>query len=177
MATMTEMTVAGLLLDPSTGLPIVVLRDMEGKRAVPIWIGQLEAIAIASELEKIKHARPMTHDLLKNTIAALGFTVKRIEVNDLRDNTFFATIYLDREGTIIPVDSRPSDAIALAIRVAARIWVAEHVIEKAGQKAEVAPDGADKKPEEAADAVGSEKDRWQTLLDSLKPEDYGKYRQ
>jgi hypothetical protein len=171
---MTEMTVAGLLLDPSTGLPIVVLRDLEGKRAVPIWIGQLEAIAIASELEKIKHARPMTHDLLKNTIGALGFNVKRIEVNDLRDNTFFATIYLEKDGTLIQVDSRPSDAIALAIRAAAKIWVAEHVIEKAGQKAEMVDD---KKSEDAADAVGSEKDRWQTLLDSLKPEDYGKYKQ
>jgi hypothetical protein len=173
MAAMTEMTVAGLLLDPSTGLPIVVLRDLEGKRAVPIWIGQLEAIAIASELEKIKHARPMTHDLLKNTIVALGFAVKRIEVNDLRDNTFFATIYLEKDGQKITVDSRPSDAIALAIRASARIWVADHVIEKAGQKAE----SADDKGEDRKDVAGSEKDRWQSLLDQLKPEDFGKYKQ
>jgi bifunctional DNase/RNase len=126
-----EMTVSGLTIDPFTNSPIMILKDVDSDKAVPIWIGLLEATAIASELENIKFSRPMTHDLLKNIMELMETTVTKVEVCDLRDNTYFALIYIIREGREVSIDARPSDAIALALRTKAPIFVADVVIQKA----------------------------------------------
>src|SRR3990167_799221 len=118
-----EMKVTGLTIDPFTNMPIIILKDMDEKSALPIWIGLIEASAIATELEKIKLARPMTHDLLKNILQALSVRVERVEVNDLADNTFYARIHLTGGDRDHVIDSRPSAAIALALRVGAPIYV------------------------------------------------------
>jgi len=125
-----EMKVSGLTIDPITGTPIVILKDLQEKKAIPIWIGIFEASAIATELEKVKFSRPMTHDLLKDILGTLQVTLMRIEIQDLRNNTFFASIFLERDGQTFIVDARPSDAIALALRVGSPIFVEEKVIEK-----------------------------------------------
>ena len=125
------MVVKGLTLDPLTNMPIVILKDVEGNRALPIWIGANEANAIAMEMERITTPRPMTHDLIRNILEGLKAKVSRIVVNDLRDNTFYAVIFLAVNGTEVAIDSRPSDAIALALRVKAPIFVAEKVIREA----------------------------------------------
>src|SRR5215831_11846591 len=128
---MVEMKVSGLTIDPLTNMPILILKDRDGKNAVPIWIGLIEASAIATELERIRLARPMTHDLMHNILGLLGARVERVEVHDLRENTFYASIYLERpDRTVSVVDSRPSDAIALALRAGAPIKVARKVIER-----------------------------------------------
>lgn len=125
-----EMVVGGLTVDPYTNTPIVLLKDPEGEDVVPIWIGFFEASAIATQLEKIKLARPMTHDLMKNILEALGAKVLRIEVTDLKENTYYALIHIEFDGQYYEIDSRPSDAIALALRVGAPIYVSEEVIQK-----------------------------------------------
>jgi len=125
-----EMKVSGLTIDPITGTPIVILKDLQEKKAIPIWIGIFEASAIATELEKVKFSRPMTHDLLKDVLATLQVTLVRIEIQDLRNNTFFASIFLEKDGQVLTVDARPSDAIALALRVGSPIFIEEKVIEK-----------------------------------------------
>src|SRR3990170_8189390 len=114
-----EMKVRGLALDPVSNMPIIILRDEEEKRSLPIWVGIFEANAIALELEKIPTPRPMTHDLIKNVLETLEARVQKIEVNDLRENTFFALIYLQIANQELTVDARPSDAIALALRTGA----------------------------------------------------------
>jgi len=160
-----EMKVAGIVLDPYSNVPIVVLRDMEDKTTVPIWIGLVEASAIAMELEKIKIQRPLTHDLIKNILNELQVQVNKIEVTDLQDNTYFALIHMrvgDREVT---VDSRPSDAIALALRTQSPIFVEEKVIEKSKQ--------ADSKE---IPFTEENKDKWTEILENLNPEDFGKYK-
>jgi hypothetical protein len=124
------MKVSGLTIDPITGTPIVILKDVPEKKAIPIWIGLFEASAIATELEKVKFSRPMTHDLLKDILGTLQVTLVRVEIQDLRNNTFFASIFLERDGQDYVVDARPSDAIALALRVGSPIFVEEKVIEK-----------------------------------------------
>ncbi len=127
-----DMKVSSLTVDPFTNMPIVILKDHEGRQSVPIWIGLIEASAIATELEKIHLDRPMTHDLMKTILGRCQVKVDRIEVHDLRDNTFYATIHLEQpDGTAIAVDARPSDAIALALRTGAGIRVAKKVIDKA----------------------------------------------
>ena len=125
-----EMKVAALTIDPFTNMPILVLKDLQGRNPVPIWIVLIEASAIASELEKVELARPMTHDLMKVMLGAVGVAVTRVEVTDLRENTFYASIVLCREGKTFVVDARPSDAIALALRANCSIRVARKVIEK-----------------------------------------------
>jgi len=125
-----EMKVSGLTIDPITGTPIVILKDLQEKKAIPIWIGIFEASAIATELEKVKFSRPMTHDLLKDVLATLQVALVRIEIQDLRNNTFFASIFLEKDGQVFTVDARPSDAIALALRVGSPIFIEEKVIEK-----------------------------------------------
>jgi len=127
-----DMKVSSLTVDPFTNMPIVILKDHEGRQSVPIWIGLVEASAIATELENIQLDRPMTHDLIKSILGHCGVGVDRVEVHDLRDNTFYATIYIKRpDGQVVPVDARPSDAIALALRTGAQIRVAKKVIDKA----------------------------------------------
>jgi bifunctional DNase/RNase len=127
-----EMKVAGLAIDPVTNMPILILRDLEERQAIPIWIGLVEAGAIATELEQIELARPMTHDLVKNLLDELGAEVIHVEILDLRDNTYFANLVLKQGGRVIEMDARPSDAIAIALRVGCSIYVHPQVIEKAG---------------------------------------------
>ena len=161
-----EMKVRGLALDPLSNMPIIILKDEEDKRSLPIWVGIFEANAIALELEKIATARPMTHDLIKNILETLETQVVKVVVTDLKENTFFAVLHLKLGGAEHTVDSRPSDAIALALRVAAPIFVDEDVFPKAG-KMEVAKEG------EAMKADDPEQLReW---LQNIKPEDFEKY--
>ena len=127
---MIKMEIKGLLMDPVSNMPVVILRDTEKGHFLPIWIGIFEANAIALEMEKVTPLRPMTHDLLKNLLGELDARVERIVINDLRDNTFFARIHLIRGDAMLSVDSRPSDAIALAVRSQADIFVEEEVLEK-----------------------------------------------
>jgi hypothetical protein len=157
-----EMTIKGLMIDPITNMPIVILKDKEGNRILPIWVGLFEANAIALQIENISTPRPMTHDLLKNVLGDLEANVQKIVVCELKDNTFYAMIYLDREGKLIAVDSRPSDAIALALRTKAPIYVEESVVESA------------KGMDLTKDTTDSQK--LQKWLESLNPEDLGKYK-
>jgi len=157
-----EMTIKGLMIDPITNMPIVILKDREGNRILPIWVGIFEANAIALQIENISTPRPMTHDLLKNVLGDLEANVEKIVVCELKDNTFYAMIYLDREGKLIAVDSRPSDAIALALRTKSPIYVKESVVEGA------------KGMDLAKETTDSEK--LQKWLENLNPEDLGKYK-
>jgi len=162
-----EMKISRLILDPVTNTPILILKDLEDETALPIWIGLLEASAIALELEKAQPQRPMTHDLLKNILNSLKAQVVKVEVTDLRDSTFYALIYLTLDGKTFKIDARPSDAIAIALRTAARIYVDEKVIKKLS-KVNLENikdiDHADKSSE------------WQDLLEEMSPEDFGKYK-
>src|SRR5215470_4529453 len=153
-----EMKVKGLALDPLSNMPIIILRDEEEKRSLPIWVGLFEANAIALELEKIPTPRPMTHDLIKNILESIEARVIKVEVNDLRENTFFAVIHLQLGSAEIAVDSRPSDAIALALRVAAPIFV----------DVEVA------KEQELSGSKADDQAKIKEWLDSIKPGDFGK---
>lgn len=161
-----EMKVTGLTIDPFTSMPIIILKDMEEKCALPIWIGLIEASAIATELEHIVLARPMTHDLLKNILESLGATVARVEVHDLADNTFYARVFLRAGKSEFTMDARPSDAIAIALRVKSPIFVARHVIDKS-RKIDLAREGGDEE---------MRKRKWTEILENLSPEDFGKYK-
>lgn len=123
-----EMKIRGLMMDPAANTPIIILKDVNGEAMLPIWVGAFEANAIAVEIEKLATQRPMTHDLVKNIIWELGASVKRIIITDLVDNTFFAIIELNRDGEVFMIDSRPSDAIALALRADCPIYVNDEVI-------------------------------------------------
>ena len=125
-----EMKLAGLIMDSTTNAPVVVLKDLEDKEVISIWIGLLEASAIAVELEKVDLPRPMTHDLVKNVLDSLNIKVLKIEIADLRDNTFYAYIHLGMGGKTFTIDARPSDAIAIALRTKSPIYVDEDVIKK-----------------------------------------------
>jgi hypothetical protein len=157
-----EMMIKGLMIDPITNMPIVVLRDVEGERILPIWVGVFEANAIALQIESVQTPRPMTHDLLRNVIADLNASVDRVVVCDLKENTFFASIMLRLASGTIAVDARPSDAIALALRAHAPIFVEESVIETA-KHADVSKEADDM----------SRLRRW---LESLSEDDLGKYK-
>ncbi|MCA1621359.1 MAG: bifunctional nuclease family protein [Acidobacteria bacterium] len=125
-----EVKIRGLMMDPSSGTPIIILKDVNSETMLPIWVGAYEANAIALEIEKISPQRPMTHDLLRNVIIEMGANVERVVVTELRDNTFFALIIMkDRAGASVMIDARPSDAIALALRVDCPIFVNEEVIQ------------------------------------------------
>jgi bifunctional DNase/RNase len=126
-----EMTIKGLMIDPITNMPIIILRDSDGQRVLPIWVGVFEANAIALQIENIPTPRPMTHDLLKNILEDLRARVSRIVVCDLRDNTFYASIHLETAGGAVTIDARPSDAIALALRTRSPIFVEDAVIQSA----------------------------------------------
>lgn len=156
------MTIKGLMVDPVTNMPIVLLRDAEGQKVLPIWVGVFEANAIALQIENVTPERPMTHDLLKNLITDLKASVQKVVVCDLKDNTFYALIYLEANGDTIAVDARPSDALALALRSRCPIFVEESVIEGAENR-----DPTGDKPDT---------DRLQKWLESLDPTDMGKYK-
>ena len=157
-----EMVIKGLMVDPVTNMPIVILRDKEGERVLPIWVGIFEANAIALQIENIATPRPMTHDLLRNVIRDLNGRVEKIVVSDLKETTFYALIYLKVGAESIAVDARPSDALALALRTQAPIFVEEHVIDSAKT--------VDLSQEPAS------ADRLQKWLESLDPEELGKYK-
>ena len=157
-----EMTIKGLMVDPITNTPIVILRDREGDRVLPIWVGIFEANAIALQIENVTTARPMTHDLLRNVIQDLQASVERIVVSDVQDNTYYAMIYLARNGETLAIDARPSDAIALALRARAPIFVEERVVEHARTV-----DFSTDKPDS---------ERLQKWLQNLDPDDLGKYK-
>ncbi|MDE1161884.1 MAG: bifunctional nuclease family protein [Acidobacteriaceae bacterium] len=131
-----EVRIRGLMMDPSSKMPIVVLNDLAGETVLPIWVGLLEANAIAIEIEKATMPRPMTHDLLRSTIAGLNARVTRVVVADLRDDTFYATVWMEQAGDPIAVDARPSDAIALALRADCPIFVSKSVMDHARQAAD-----------------------------------------
>jgi uncharacterized protein len=157
-----EMTIKGLMVDPITNMPIVILKDKEGERVLPIWVGIFEANAIALQIENIATPRPMTHDLLRNIITDLEGQVDRVVVCDLKDNTFYAIIHLTVKGEPVAIDARPSDAIALALRTRSPILVDETVIDNA------------KTVDFTADRADS--DRLHKWLESLDPEELGKYK-
>jgi bifunctional DNase/RNase len=156
-----EMKIKGLTLDPMTNMPIIILKDVEGKRALPIWIGLFEANAIALEIEKVETPRPMTHDLMVNVLKALEARLTKVIVHDLKDNTFFASLVIEGRRGELTVDSRPSDAIALAVRCQAPIFVTREVL--------------DKSQSFAVDEGLLEQDQMKKWLENLKPEDFGKY--
>jgi len=159
---MVKMEIKGLLMDPVSNMPVVILRDENDGVFLPIWVGLFEANAIAIEMEKVQAPRPMTHDLLRNLISELGIRVERIVVNELRDNTFFARIHLVRGDERWNIDSRPSDAIALALRTQSEIFVEEDVLEKSKT---LRAEGSQPDPE-----------RLKKWLEEVNPEDLGKYR-
>jgi len=157
-----EMKIRGLMMDPVTNMPIVVLKDVQGTAILPIWVGVYEANAIALEIEKVQTPRPMTHDLLKNVLLGLEVQVQKVVVSDLKDDTFYAIIWMERDGQTISMDSRPSDALALALRLDCPIFVSDQVL----------------KNSKVANAV-SEKSTHEELrkwLEGLSDEDLGRYK-
>lgn len=194
------MEVAGLTVDPVNNAPIVLLRELAGDRVLPIWIGVIEASAIAFEMEQIQLSRPMTHDLLKTAVESLGAVVERVEVVALRDNTYFALVILNQDGKVIQIDARPSDAIALALRTKAPIHCEAAVIEQAHIRdqpgeatdetvaeetpAHEPPAPAPEVSEAAEEAVdegpqpimGAESRSLEDVLENLSPEAFGKYK-
>ncbi len=163
-----EMNVGGLTLDPATKSPIVVLQDSSNSVNLPIWIGLLEATAIATELEGIEMARPMTHDLLRDLIGELGATVSRVEISDLRENTYYARIFIETSQGSRVIDSRPSDAISLALRVKTPIFVARKVL--AASEATVRPADPDAAADPDLSTVSREK--WSEILEKMSPNDF-----
>ena len=163
-----KVNVSGLTIDPYTNSPIMILKEEAGERSLPIWIGLLEATAIASELENVKFARPMTHDLLRNTIETFGAKIEKIEVCDLRDNTFYAVIHIMGRESELKMDARPSDAIALALRAGAPVFVNDLVFEKSA--------GMEATPQGQEMLKDKESKKWTEILESLSPEDFGKYK-
>ena len=157
-----EMKIRGLMMDPVTNMPIVILKDVNGDAVLPIWVGIYEANAIALEIEKVSTPRPMTHDLIKNLLTGLDTRVHKVVVNELREDTFYAVIWLDRDGELISVDSRPSDALALALRLDCPIYVEETVLKSSKLTSTV------------SDKVNNEElRRW---LEGLNDEDLGRYK-
>jgi uncharacterized protein len=163
-----EMKVRGLALDPMTNMPIIILRDEEDKRSLPIWVGIFEANAIALELEKISTPRPMTHDLIKSVLETIDARLLKVVVTDLKENTFFAELHLQLGETEYTVDSRPSDAIALALRVSAPIYVDEEVVRKAKS--------LDVATKEAEPVKTDDPERLRAWLENIKPEDFEKFK-
>ncbi len=159
-----EVKVMGIVVDPKASNPVVVLVDLSGKKALPIWIGVFEAEAISRGLEDVVTLRPMTHDLMKQILDTFQVSLTRVVINDLRENTFYANLYLNVDGKELVVDSRPSDAIALAVRVKAPIFVVESVV------------NATKDLGLLASNLLEEQDELKSIIEKMKPEDFGKYK-
>jgi len=153
-----EMMIKGLMIDPITNMPIIILRDGDGGRILPIWVGVFEANAIALQMENVQTPRPMTHDLLKNVIEDLSAAVERIVVTDLKENTFYAVIHLRTDGRGVVVDARPSDAIALALRAGAEIVAEEELLDEAGV--------------EMAETEDDEVEKFKEFLDHVSADDF-----
>jgi bifunctional DNase/RNase len=161
-------TISSLNVDPASRTPYIILKEIEGKQILPIWVGLLEATAIASEIQGLRFSRPMTHDLLKTIIDMTDSRVNRVEICDLRDNTYYALIQLTNRGRSLSVDSRPSDAIALAVKSRAPIFVSEELLRRYEHI---------EATQESLPAERSEQGKkWQDILEKLKPEDFGKYK-
>ena len=159
---MIEMIVIGLTIDPTNNSPIILLKEKDGDRTLPIWIGLLEATAIASELEKISFTRPLTHDLFINVLKATNCSLLRIEVVDISDNTFYACLYINNhQNEILKVDARPSDAIALALRARAPLFVNPQLLGISGH---------------SSGSMELDQEKWLDLLERMNPEDFGKYK-
>jgi len=167
-AMLKAMTISSINMDPVTNSPIIILEEIEGKQTLPIWVGLLEATAIASEIEGVRFSRPMTHDLLKNIMDKVDIKIKKIEICDLRDNTYYAVIHLTNRGEPLSIDSRPSDAIALALRTEAPIFVSDEVLKKSKQIEATKENVPVDKSEQGK--------KWQDILEKLNPEDFGKYK-
>jgi bifunctional DNase/RNase len=157
-----EMKIRGLMMDPVTNMPIVILKDVNGSAILPIWVGVYEANAIALEIEKVSTPRPMTHDLIKSMLAGLEAGIRKVVVNDLKDDTFYAVIWLEKDGKLISVDSRPSDALAIALRLDCPIYVEDSVLNSSKAAGAV------------SEKVNNEElRRW---LEGLNDEDLGRYK-
>ena len=157
-----EMKIRGLMMDPVTNMPIVVLKDPSSDAVLPIWVGIYEANAIALEIEKVATPRPMTHDLIKNVLMGLEARVHKVVVTELRDDTFFAVIWMERDGQVISIDSRPSDALAIAMRLDCPIFVDDEVLKSSKLAATI------------SDRASNEELR--KLLENLNDEDFGRYK-
>jgi bifunctional DNase/RNase len=157
-----EMKIRGLMMDPVTNMPIVVLKDVSGDTVLPIWVGVYEANAIALEIEKVTTPRPMTHDLIKNVLVGLNTHVHKVVVSELRDDTFYAIIWMERDGHVISIDSRPSDALALALRLDCPIYVEEEVLKSSKLASSI------------NERISS--DELRKYLESLNDEDLGRYK-
>ena len=155
-----EMKVSSIAIDPFTNTPIIILKDLIGEKVLPIWIGFMEASSIAMELEKTPRIRPLTHDLLKNILDDLKYAVSKVELTDLRDETYYAKIHLVRDNEIHILDSRPSDAIALALRTSSQIFVHDIVLERSKH----------------IQSMDEDKEKLAELLDKIPPGDFGKYK-
>lgn len=157
-----EMKIRGLMMDPVTNMPIVVLKDVKGTAILPIWVGVYEANAIALEIEKVETPRPMTHDLLRNVLLGLDVRVDKIVVSDLKDDTFYALIWVERDGELMTIDSRPSDALALALRMDCPIFVEDQVLKNS------------KISEALSERASNEQLR--SYLEGLSDDDLGRYK-
>ena len=158
-----EVRIRGLMMDPSTNMPIVVLKDVGSDAVMPIWVGIFEANAIAIEIEKVSATRPMTHDLTRNLMRHMNGILEKVVITELKDDTFFASLWICQEGEMITLDARPSDAIALALRADCPIYVAEHVMQSAKLNMSGPPEGP------TADELRG----W---LEGLNDEDLGRYK-
>ena len=159
-------TIHGLAMDPKNNSPILLLKEEGARRALPVWIGMYEANAIATCLAGMDSPRPMTHDLLLNTISQAGYTVSRVVITELKETTFYAVVYLESESGGLELDSRPSDAVALAVRSESPIYVMEEVLDRSGvDMATIEEEG-----------TSSKKDEWLEMLENMDPEDYSKYK-
>jgi hypothetical protein len=158
-----EMKIRGLLMDPVSNMPIVVLKDVNGTAILPIWVGIYEANAIALEIEKVATPRPMTHDLIRNLLFGLEAGVKKVVVSDLKEDTFYAVIWIEKNGSLISIDSRPSDALALALRLDCPIFVDDSVLKSS------------KKANAVANKINTDQEL-RRLLENLNDEDLGRYK-
>ncbi|HUM03989.1 MAG TPA: bifunctional nuclease family protein [Terriglobales bacterium] len=156
------MKIRGLTMDPVTNMPVVILKDVGSDLVLPIWVGVYEANAIALEIEKVSTPRPMTHDLIKNVLTGLDAQVHKVVVTELKDDTFYAVIWLERDGHVISIDSRPSDALALALRMDCPIFVEDDVLKHSKQAANIS--------ERASN------DELRKFLEGLSDDDLGKYK-
>jgi len=163
-----QMAVGGLTLDPVTKTPIVILKDTDNKLNLPIWIGLLEATAMATELEGIKMARPMTHDLLRSILGEVGGSIDSVEITELKENTYYALIFLKVGGREFAIDSRPSDAIALALRTKSPIYVAKEVLEASS----ILQQSEEGKEPNVANVSNVSKEKWAEILEKMTPDDF-----
>ncbi len=157
-----EMKIRGLMPDPVTNMPIVILKDSSGETVLPIWVGVYEANAIALEIEKVSTPRPMTHDLIKNVLTGLEAAVHKVVVTELKEDTFYAVIWLEREGQVVSIDSRPSDALALALRVDCPIFVDDEVLKNSKLAANISSRATD--------------EELRKMLEGMNDEDLGRYK-